>query len=214
MKWHLEDLPHILIHLPYAVQDLMQHENKQLVNAVQPTLALLPQPAVRHQIVSLNKPENGKTSSGISIEKSIDPIALRATENIGLLLHDYVHQLPGADLPGEEGKALLTHWRDIMLEHPERLANAHLSHWHEARSKQFLQDILEHRHGKALHPDELSAAWKDWQRASAAGYATGKGYDQQQKMQHQQWQDLVMRTRLHFLQYKVGMGYTPTGGIF
>jgi hypothetical protein len=209
MQWHLEDIPFILTRLPHALHDLIHHEDKELVAKAERTLSLAPLTAGPRHAISITPSDAG---SAISVEKSLDPLALRSAENIGLLMHDYVQQLPGLELPTAEGRKLLAHWREIMVRQPERFASAHLSQQDDERCRHMLEDALKHWHGPREVPEEdLSAAWEDWQRASAVGHESSWHGLQQQKMQTHQWQDLVMRTRLYYLHQKITRGSMPGG---
>jgi len=191
MKWHVDDVPFLLLHLPQALHDLMHHEDaamvqKHLVNVNPRTDSAAP----RHHIATDIPPR-------ISIEKSLDPMAQRSVQNIGLLLHDYIQQLPDFEITGGDAEKLIEHWRKIMLEYPERLASGHSSNWLHEKTKAYWQDRLS---GRATVPTLSAAAfldaWDDWERAAGAGHTTGAPA-QLQAMQLRQWQDLVIRSRLH-----------------
>lgn len=191
MKWHVQDIPFLLTHLPHAVRDLLHHEDAVMVrNAlvhVQPDTS---DAARRHHIVTESAP-------CISIEKTLDPMAQRAAQNIGLLLHDYISQLPSFDVSSAESKRLVEHWQKILLEQPQRLSTAHLSHGHDEKTKAFWREkLLAHSTALGISPEAMMDAWDDWQRASGIGHTTNHPL-QQQAMQEKQWQDLVIRSRLH-----------------
>ena len=190
MKWHVDDIPFLLTHLPYAVHDLMYHEDTELVKKALRNLKIKENIGTTRHIISTDAPR-------ITIEKSLDPMVQRSVQNIGLLLHDYIGQLPILDASTTEAEKLLEHWRGIMLEHPQRLATAHMSHGHDEKIKNFWRDKLQ-AYSKALgtFPETMIDAWEDWQRASGIGHTTGNPL-QMQAMQHKQWQDLVIRSRLH-----------------
>ncbi|MEK6746528.1 MAG: hypothetical protein AABY33_05810 [Pseudomonadota bacterium] len=178
MHWHFEDIPLLIHNLPRALHDLMQHEDKSLVNKGVKTI-LKTQPPL------------------VSIEKTLDPMAQRSAQNIGLLLHDYLQQLPSFDVSHAEGEKLLEHWREIMIEQPQRLATAHQSHWHDESSKAFWHDkIASHHTDFGITSDSFPDAWDDWQRASGIGHNVGNP-KQLSVMKQKQWQDLVIRSRLH-----------------
>jgi hypothetical protein len=190
MKWHVDDIPFLLTYLPHAVHDLMHHEDTALVNKTLKNLTAKENINTTHHYISTNAPR-------ISIEKTLDPIVQRSVQNIGLLLHDYISQLPTLDASSAETEKLLKHWREIMLKHPQHLATAHLSHWHDEKTKSFWRDKLQaHRKALGISPETMLDAWDDWQRASGIGHATGNPL-QMQAMQHKQWHDLVIRSRLH-----------------
>ncbi len=180
MQWHFEDIPLLMHNLPRALHDLMRHED---VNIVKKGVEALP-------IVNSIPPL-------ISIEKTLDPMAQRSAQNIGLLLHDYLQQLPSFDVSSDEGEKLLEHWREIMIEQPQRLAVAHQSHWHDESSKAFWHDkIASHHTDLGITSDSFPDAWDDWQRASGIGHNIGN-IKQLSAMKQKQWQDLVIRSRLH-----------------
>lgn len=190
MKWHVDDIPFLLTYLPHAVHDLIHHEDAALVKKTLETLKSKEGASATRHTISTDAPR-------ISIEKTLDPMVQRSVQNIGLLLHDYVNQLPAFDASSAETEKLLEHWREIMLEHPQRLATAHLSRGHDEKTKNFWRDTLQ-AHSKVLgiSPETMPDAWDDWQRASGIGHSTGNPL-QMQAMQHKQWQDLVIRSRLH-----------------
>ncbi len=201
MKWHVDDIPFLLTHLPHAVYDLMHHEN---VVMVQNTLANVKPDHVapRHHIHA--------DAPRISIEKTLDPIAQRSAQNIGLLLHDYMSQLPSFDVSDPEAMRLLEHWRKVMLEQPQRIATAHLSHGHDEKTKAFWRDkLLTQSKALGISPEVMMEAWDDWQRTSGAGHPIAHPL-QQQAMQERQWQDLVMRARLHHETVMRNSGQSPS----
>jgi|CXWL01.1.fsa_nt_gi hypothetical protein len=178
MQWHFEDIPLLMHSLPRALHDLMQHEDKDIVSKGVKSLSLSQPPLV-------------------SIEKTLDPMAQRSAQNIGLLLHDYIKQLPSFDVSHAEGEKLLEHWREIMTEQPQRLAVAHQSHWHDESSKAFWHDkIASHHADLGVTSDSFPDAWDDWQRASGIGHNIN-AIKQLPAMKQKQWQDLVIRSRLH-----------------
>ncbi len=187
MKWHIDDIPFLLTYLPHAVHDLLHHEDPALVKEVLRNLDNKEDPAAPRHHISEDAPR-------ISIEKALDPMMQRSVQNIGLLLHDYMSQLPALDLSNAEAERLLKHWREIMTQHPQRLATVHLSHGHDEKTKNFWRDTLR-AHSKDLGISH-DATWDDWQRASGIGHTTGQPL-QMQAMQRKQWQDLVIRSRLH-----------------
>ncbi len=190
MKWYVDDIPFLLTYLPHAVHDLIHHENTELVKEALKNLKVEEKNGAPCHTISTD-------TSRISIEKTLDPMMQRSVQNIGLLLHDYVKQLPAYDVSSAETEKLLEHWREIMLEHPQRLVTAHLSHGHDVKTKNFWRDKFQ-AHSKALgiSPETMLDAWDDWQRTSGIGHATGHPL-QMQAMQQNQWQDLVIRSRLH-----------------
>ena len=204
MKWHVDDIPFLLTHLPHAVHDLLHHEDATMVKKTLVNLKPnVDSTAPRHHILT-------EASPAISIEKTLDPIAQRSAQNIGLLLHDYISQLPSFDVSDPEARRLVEHWRKIMLEQPERLATAHLSHGHDEKTKNYWRDkLLAHSKALGLSPEVMMDAWDDWQRTSAIGHDIGNPL-QKQAMQEKQWQDLVMRARLHHETVMRNSGQSPS----
>ncbi len=194
MQWRINDVPLLLAHLPRSLHELIQHEDAAVVHRGIAALKLDDTAeALRHGIIS----EPRDSVPGISIEKSLDPQVQRSAENIGLLLHDYLGQLPSFTPSTAEGERLLEHWRRILLEHPQRLSVAKQSNWHDEKAKAYWQQRLRSYHLKlGIHPDALPDAWDDWQRASGIGHDTGYLL-QLPAMKQKQWQDLVIRSRLH-----------------
>jgi hypothetical protein len=204
MKWHIHDIGFLVSHLPHAVHDLIHHEDTALVKN---TLVNL-KPRVESGGIGLQSVAGDP--SVISIEKTLDPVAQRAAQNIGLLLHDYISQLPSFDVSDPEARRLVEHWRKIMLEQPERLSNVHLSHGHSEKTKNYWRDkLLSHSKALGISPEVMMDAWDDWQRTSAIGHDVGS-LRQKQAMQEKQWQDLVMRARLHHETMKRDSGQSPT----
>ncbi len=182
MHWHFEDIPFLIHNIPHALHDLMLHEDTETVKK---TIAAIP----------VNRPTSAPPK--ISIEKTIDPIAQRAAQNIGLLLHDYLNQLPSFDISHAESEKLLEHWRKVLLEQPHRLATAQQGHWHNDNSKTFWQNkIADHHAELGITPDNFIDSWDDWQRASGAGHSTGS-INQLSAMKKKQWEETVMRARFH-----------------
>lgn len=187
INWHLEDIPLLVHSIPQALHDLMQHEDASIVQKGLATLPVVLPPNIKEK----------ETSSNISIEKSIDPMAQRAAQNIGLFLHDYINQLPSFDVSHADGEKLLKHWQKIILEHPQRLAVAKKSHWNDESCKAFWHEkIATHHTDFGITSDSFPDAWDDWQRASGIGHNTGN-INQLPAMKQKQWQDLIIRTRLH-----------------
>lgn len=181
MPWNFDDISFLLHNLPMALHDLMLHEDKELVEKNLPLLPII-KPIV---------------SPLISIEKSIDPLVQLSAQNIGLLLNNYLQQLPSFDMSSAEGEALLNHWKHILSQQPQRLEVAKKSHWHDENSKSFWHDKIASYHTDfGITVDSFPDAWDDWQRASGVGHNTGN-VKQLSAMRQKQWQDLVIRTRLH-----------------
>ncbi len=84
-----------------------------------------------------------------AIDKDLDPAITRSQQNFGLLVRDYLHNLPGYHSQGNESEALLEHWRKILLKQPQRLAEAHMHSWNSERSQLFWQGKLK-PHGHDL----------------------------------------------------------------
>lgn len=191
MQWHSHSVPSLLLHLPQAVHDLLARENRATVESG--LSGLKPEaPSPSHRIIS---PSEAGDSPTISIEKTLDPMVQRSVQNIGLLLHDYISQLP-AFTPGHPAsEALLEHWRQLLLEQPQRLGTVKQTSWSDEKTKAFWRERLAHAH-KQLSAGQLPDAWDDWHRAAAIGHNVAHPL-QLPAMYHKQWQDLVIRTRLH-----------------
>lgn len=194
MEWHIDDIPWLSHHLPHALHDLMVHEDAAIVKKGISALRLNSGAEIlRHRIIGASD----SVSPAISVEKSLDPQAQRSAESIGLLLHDYLAQLPSFTPSALEGEKLLEHWQRILLEHPQRMGVAKQSNWHDGKAKVFWQQrLINHHRNLGIRPDAFSDAWDDWQRASGIGHDTSYLL-QLPAMKQKQWQDLVIRSRLH-----------------
>jgi len=179
MHWHFEDIPLLIHNLPNAVHDLMRHEDKEIVQKGVSSLQKIAPPPK------------------ITIEKSLDPMAARSAQNIGLLLHDYLQQLPEFEVAGSDENELLEHWRKVLLEQPTRLAIAKSSHFHDDSTKAFWHDTIAKHHEKlGLSKEELLGDWDNWQRMEG----TQRNLPDLARLsaaKQKQWQDLVIRSRLH-----------------
>ncbi len=183
MQWHVSDIPVLIHNIPHALHDMMQHEDPEIVKK---GLAGL---TVTKPLIS--------TPPAISIEKTLDPLAQRSAQNIGLLLHDYINQLPSFDVSNAEGEKLLKHWQEILLEQPQRLAEAKRTHWHDESSKAFWHDkIAGHHKEVGLTRENFPDSWDDWQRAAGIGHDIGS-VKQLSAMHDKQWKDIMIRSRLH-----------------
>lgn len=179
MNLHTHDIHNLLHNLPHAVQDLFFHEDKTIVEKGLSTLPII----------------TPKETSRITIEKSIDPISGRSAQNIGLFLHDYLQQLPHFEESSADGEKLLAHWRKLLLEQPIRLAEGKKTNWHNEKSRDFWQSKINSNHTNlGIRKENFSATWDDWMCASGA---TNVSEEQLGKMNEKQWQDFVIRTRLH-----------------
>lgn len=176
MVWHIP----LFHHLPHSYHDLLHHEDKALVKAGASGLVRKSDP-----------------SPLISIEKSIDPGIDRSTQNLGLLVADYIRMLPDYVPETEQAEALIKHWKKILLEQPQRLAEAHLDSWNSQHSRAFWHEHLRHfSTDMGITADHFPNAIDDWERAAGAPTPPIKV---QGILKEKQWQDLVMRQRLHNL---------------
>ena len=175
MLLHIDEIIHSL---PQAVQGLFAHENAEIVDRGFAQLQPLPK----------------STPPKISVEKSLDPIAQRSAQNIGLFLKDYLHQLPEYQATGGEGKKLLAHWKKLLLESPVRTAEGIKTNFHQDLSRNFWQDLVSGKEPHHISKEEFHAMWDDWMRASGAKDINPERLG---KMDARQWQDFVVRTRLH-----------------
>lgn len=197
MKWHFEDIPLLIHNLPTALYDLIRHEDRELVKNAADKLSII-RPNV-------NKAAEKDKSSIISIEKTIDPMAQRAAQNIGLLLHDYINNLPSFEVSDADAEKLLKHWKKVILEQPQRLSVAKHGNWHNENSKAFWQKIIDDHHAElGITKENFPDAWDDWQRASAA-FHNISNINQLPTMKRKQWQDLVIRSRLYKDATKIGL---------
>ncbi|MBY0406094.1 MAG: hypothetical protein K2Q01_00240 [Rickettsiales bacterium] len=181
MKWEIPHLHGAWHHLPHALTDLLHKEDEALVKAGAPGLT------VRRQ----------QAAPRIAIEKDIDPAISRSEQNMALLIHDYLETLPQFSASDQHSEALLEHWRKIILEQPQRLAEAHLDSWHNERSRAFWKEKLKHYDTSfGIHADAFPLAMDDWERSAGAGIIPLKTLA---SLKTKQWQDLVIRERLHKL---------------
>lgn len=177
------DLSHLFHHYPRSFHDLLHHEDAALVKAGAPGL-----------IKTAPPPQS-------AIQKDADPAINRSSQNFGLLLHDYFKELPAYSAQNDAGEALLRHWRKILQEQPQRLAEAHFDSWNNERSRHFWLEHLKHHEQSPHFPTVLD----DWERS--AGTVTPPPVALGM-MKTRQWQDLVIRQRIHKLDL-YNMGYTP-----
>jgi hypothetical protein len=175
MGWDWHDTLHILHHLPHAHHDLLHHEDKKLVQAGVPGL-------IR---------KDAGPPPLIGIEKNIDPGISRTEHNLGLLVRDYLHTLPDYIPETEEGEALMRHWRKILMDQPQRLAEMHMDSWNSERSRQFWRERLKHY---AEDPSHYHGVIDDWERSAGA---EGTPPANLGLVKSRQWHDLVIRQRLH-----------------
>jgi len=183
MEWHWRELRSILHHLPHAVGHVLHHEDAALVKVGLPGIAL-------------RAPLD--TGPRIVIEKDMDPSVARSEQNLGLLLHDYLHYLPQYDASTKEAEELLEHWRKIIAQQPQRLATARQSYWNSEHAKQFWQDRIGHyRAESGIAADGLPELADAWERVSGAEYPVHPAMSPDAKAR--QWEDLVIRNRMHKL---------------
>lgn len=204
MKWQLEELPVLFAHLPQAVHDLIRHEDPALVAAGK--VAFSPTPPTEEQRHVVPDLMGAKVSSivpaavgdvpDVSLEKTLDPLSQRAAQNMGLLLHDYLYHLPSYRTETQEGEKLLEHWRKILQEQPQRLAEARLSNWNDPKVREFWKHRLEKFRTDFGIPVDAFPEWEEWQRL-AGTQAQAIPPEKLAAAKARQWQDLVIRSRLH-----------------
>jgi hypothetical protein len=179
MHWNPMEILELFHLLPHAHHDLLAHEDKALVAAGAPGII-----------------RSAGTPPAVSIEKSIDPAIDRSAHNMGLLIRDYVRRLPGYISQTEQAEALMQHWRKLLLEQPERLAQAQLSSWNSARSRHFWHERLRHltsdHFPEAMDADRIES----WERSAGTPQLPTRA---QGIVKTRQWQELVLRQRLHTL---------------
>lgn len=182
MDWHLPELLSIWHHLPRAQAHLESREDAALVK----------------QALSGFQRLEVRPSEVLALEKSMDPSISRTEANIGLLVRDYLRSLPGFHASDHASQALVEHWRKLLLEQPRRLAEAHLESWNDERTQSFWKERLSHFRTDVPGVDfQLDA--EDWERAAGmpAVHPQLLGHTKEK-----QWQDLVIRQRLHLLDMK------------
>lgn len=211
MKWHLEDIPSLLAHLPHAVHDLMHHEDKLLVSDAKKALRPVAMENMpRHSVIGgSNVPIPAPTvirdaqreAPSVTIEKTMDPFTQRSAQNMELLIHDYMYHLPSYEAGSHEGEKLLEHWRKIIQEQPHRLAVAKSSYWNTPEAKAFWrQHLSTYRTDMGITADAFPE-WADWQRMAGVHINDAnremRNPAQFSAAKARQWQDLVIRSRLH-----------------
>ena len=193
MEWHWSDALSIFHHFPHSLGDLLHHENPELVKAGLPGLILTGKAPVTTPVVL----SGATSSSSITLEKDIDPAIARSQQNFGLLIRDYLHTLPEYKAETHQGEVLLEHWRNILLEQPQRLAEAHLDSWNNERSRHFWHERLSHYSTDfGIVADHFPNAMDDWERSAGTIAPDPKTLG---ILKTHQWQDLVIRQRLHKL---------------
>jgi hypothetical protein len=201
MEWHWTEFFTLLHHLPHSVDDLLHHEDKELVKAgIMGFTVKAPLDRQKHHLILPDKIIAPPTapSGEISIEKDIDPSVSRSQQNIGLLIHDYLHKLPVYEPNSKEAALLLEHWRKILVEQPQRLAQAKTTYWHSEKAKEFWQERI-----RRTKPDHI-IYMEDWEHSAGAPAPHPSTLGARQE---KQWQDLVIRNRLHNLtEYLCRMG--------
>ena len=181
MQKHWTDTLSIFHHLPRSLGDLMHHEDKELLKAGASGLRI----------------KESTSSPKIAIEKDIDPAISRSQQNFGLLVHDYLSAVPEYASETAQGEALLEHWRKILLEQPQRLAEAHLDSWNNERSRHFWHERLHHyKTDFGIAADHFPTAIDDWERSAGSVVPDMKTLG---VMKTKQWQDFVIRQRIHNL---------------
>ncbi len=176
----ITDISALFHHYPRSLHDLMHHEDKTLLAEGLPGIRAKPAGSVHS-----------------NIEKDLDPAIARSQQNFGLLVRDYLHTLPEYSSQTEAGEALLRHWRKILMEQPQRLAESHMDSWNNERSRHFWQDRLKHYHTDfGIHADHFPTAMDDWERSAGAVTPPPEAL---RIMKTKQWQDLLIRQRIHNL---------------
>ena len=178
MQWH--DALSLFHHLPHSYHDLLHHEDKALVKAGASGLV-----------------RTSDAAPLIGIEKSIDASIDRNQQNFELLVNDYLRQLPHYVPETEQAEQLLKHWRAILQEQPRRLAEAHLDSLNSEHARKFWHEHLSHYHTDlGITADHFPEAMIDWERAAGSPMPPVKV---QGLIKSKQWQELVLRQRLHNL---------------
>ncbi len=182
MQWHWHEWPSLLHHLPHSVTDLLHREDKQLVDVgIGGFTVAVPKEDQKHKLIIPEAPDI------VAIEKAIDPAVARSQQNMELLIHDYLHTLPVYVPSSKAAEQLLEHWRKIMLEQPQRIAEAKEAFWNSEKAKAYWQERLKH-----IHPDHI-VYQGDWELAAGTPVPPP---EIQSAMQQKKWQDLVIRQRL------------------
>lgn len=184
MHWQWTELLELLHHFPHAIHDLAHREDKQIVQAGLPGLVMHP-PGVANPI-----------PAGV-LEKDIDPAIDRSRQNLGLLVKEYLATLPQYQAHTPESQALLEHWRKILQEQPERLSQAKLESWKHEHAGHFWRDRLNRYTAYVgTGPEHFPNPLDDWERSAGSvpppQFTLGA-------MKTKQWQDMVIRQRLHDL---------------
>ncbi|NBO19159.1 MAG: hypothetical protein EBV03_08055 [Proteobacteria bacterium] len=196
MEWSWHDIMALFHHVPHAVDDLRKHEDAALVRAGLRDMQLLAKPETRHTLIL---PQDAPQ---LSVQKDINPAMSRSEANLGLLLRDYLNTLPGYHAPTDASQALLEHWRHILTEQPRRLAEVHAELSSGDRARHFWQDRLRHMTTAVPGVDSPNPV-DDWERAAGAPLPLPRFL---KEVKTKQWQDLVIRKRLHDLDRK-NMGH-------
>jgi hypothetical protein len=172
MEWHWHELSSLFHHLPHSVAELLHHEDPAIVKAGIMDFVVQP-PA---------------SSGVIAIEKDIDPAVSRSQQNMELLLRDYLHTLPVFVPNSKAAEQLLEHWRKIMLDQPQRIAEAKESFWHSEKAKAYWQERLKH-----VAPDHVIYQG-EWELAAGTPIPPPEIMN---LMEQKKWRDLVIQQRLH-----------------
>lgn len=189
MEWSWREALHLFHHLPHALHDLAHREDQGIVRAGLEELKLIHGDGGTHRLIL---PKEAATHS---IQKEEGFGQGRSEENLGLLLKDYLASLPGFEAQGHASEALLEHWRRILLEQPERLAQAHVELTAGERARRFWRERLK-GYRTDIDGADMPHPVDDWERA-AGTLPTPMIFQGDSK--RRQWQDLVIRQRLHQL---------------
>lgn len=181
MSSHWPDPLHLFHALPHALHDLLQHEDKTLIDS-----------GASGIVRKATDP-----TAVIGIEKSIDPAMDRTQHNFDLLVRDYLRMMPEYTPSCEHSQKLVEHWRKILAEQPHRLAQAHLESWPHEHSRHFWQQHLHHHANiNDAASADVASALEHWEELVGNNRLP---LAMQAAMKHKQWEELVMRQRLHLL---------------
>ena len=201
MEWSWQDVLAFFHHVPHAVHDLRTREDAALVKAGLKDFQIIAKPDEQHRLIL-----PARAGAELSVQKDMNPAMSRSEANLGLLLQDYLNNLPGYHAPTDASQALLEHWRHILLEQPRRLAEAHAEMATGERARSFWQDKLRHMTTHVPGVDSPNPV-DDWERAAGAPLPSPRFL---KEVKTKQWQDLVIRKRLHDLD-RENMGHAKDG---
>lgn len=183
MIWKTDTLfPSLVTHLPHSLHDLITHEDATLIADTETKLIAPP----------TRRPPDA-TTGGIDIARLADPELNRNMQNMQLLVADWLHNLPYFDPDHAPTKRLVEHWQQVIRSQPERLASAQ-SFWGNEKTRRFWQEMLARQQGGE---QGLDVTFDDWQKS--AGTHTIPHPLHLDRSTEKQWQDLVLRTRLHYM---------------